>query len=121
MRVHVLTNVYPQIHSEVAKLITRREKSKVIVDNVDVSGNELAHKLHNDYSDLSFKSVGIFYYLKDRGSNWTFDEKDLYNRFKDGKTAVRGGIKELKNHGIITEEPYQIAGSAQGKKWILSL
>jgi len=98
-----------------------RSKSKVIVDNVDVTGKELVTKIEDDYSDLSFKAIGLFYFLKNKYEGWTFDEKDLYGRFDDGKTAVRGGIKELKNHGIITEEPYQIAGRKQGKKWILTL
>lgn len=95
-----------------------REKSKVIVDNIN--DKEMAHTLQDQYSDLSFKAIGILYFLKGKNKEWAFDEKDLYGMFKEGKTAVRSGIKELKGHGIIIEEPYQEAG-LQGKQWVLSL
>ena len=95
--------------------------SKCIDDQIDISDTELVSKLESSHSDLSFKAIGILFFLKNKHKGWSFHEKDLYGRFDDGKTAVRGGIKELKNHGIITEEPYQIAGRKQGKKWILTL
>lgn len=101
--------------------MTLRSKSKIVVDKVNESEDEITDKLEKDYADLSFKAIGIFYYLKGKRNEWMFDEKDLYDRFKDGKTSVRSGIKELKKHGIIREEPYSVASYRQGKKWVLSL
>lgn len=95
-----------------------REKSKRVINKIRTK--DIAEKLENDYSDLSFKAIGILFYLKNKPAGWAFDEKDLYSKFKDGETAVRSGIKELKEHDIIIEEQYNEAGK-QGKTWTLTL
>lgn len=50
---------------------------------------------------LSFKAVGIHTYLMSKPDNWTVQEADLANRHADGATAVRSGLKELKDKGYI--------------------
>lgn len=50
---------------------------------------------------LSFKAVGILAYLLSKPDNWTIREADLVKRHTDGATAVRSGLRELKDHGYL--------------------
>ena len=65
---------------------------------------------------LSFKAVGIHTYLMTKPDNWTIREADLAARHNEGTTAVRSGLKELKNAGYIEtvqsrDKTGQITGS----------
>ena len=51
--------------------------------------------------NLSFKAKGILSYLLSKPDDWKVYENDLVNQSKDGKTAVRSGLKELREQGYI--------------------
>ena|SRR5690554_304744 len=51
--------------------------------------------------NLSFKAKGILSYLLSKPDDWKVYEDDLVNQSKDGKTAVRSGLKELQEQGYI--------------------
>lgn len=48
---------------------------------------------------LSFKAVGILTYLLSKPDNWTILEADLVKRHTDGDSAIRTGLKELRDFG----------------------
>jgi len=54
---------------------------------------------------LSFKAVGILTYLLSKPDNWKVREEDLAQRHTDGTTAVRSGLKELKDLGYLVSVP----------------
>lgn len=95
-----------------------REKSKVVVDNIN--DDEMVEKLESEHSDLSYKAMGVLFFLRAKGEGWYFDLKDLYNKFGDGRKAVKGGIDELEKHGILRKQRYE-GDFKQGYKWILTL
>lgn len=94
-------------------------KDKDMINRINISNHKLVEKLEKQY-DLSFKAVGILFYLKHKHSEWMFNEKDLYNLFSEGKTAVRSGLKELKDSGILKETKWSSADK-QGTHWVLRI
>ena len=69
-----------------------------------------------DNDQLSFKAKGILTYLMSRPDGWQVNIEDLINRSTDGKSAIRSGIKELKDAGHIRykELPRDTAGQFTG-------
>jgi|SRR5690554_421498 len=61
----------------------------------------IMHKEFLSNENLSFKAKGILSYLLSKPDDWKVYEDDLVNQSKDGKTAVRSGLKELQEQGYI--------------------
>ncbi len=54
-----------------------------------------------DDDRLSWKAKGIYLYLVSRPDKWDYYIQDIINRSKDGKDAVKSGIKELEKYGYL--------------------
>jgi len=57
-----------------------------------------------DNEELSWKAKGIHTYLISRPPGWGFHISDIVNKSKEGKTAVRSGLDELKDAGLLKIE-----------------
>jgi len=55
--------------------------------------------------DLSFKAKGILAYLLSKPDNWKCNRKHLAKIGPDGITAVRSGLKELRDKGYLESRP----------------
>jgi hypothetical protein len=65
-----------------------------------------------DNKDLSFKAKGILTYLLSRPDGWEVNLVDLANRGTEGLSAIKSGVKELKDAGYIKHSRIR---SATGK------
>lgn len=50
---------------------------------------------------LSYKAVGIHTYLMSKPDEWEANEIDIVKRHKEGRTAVRSAISELRKYGYM--------------------
>lgn len=57
------------------------------------------HKGFFENPELSFKAKGILGYLLTKPDGWEVRLEDLIKRSKDGRDAVKTGLKELQEHG----------------------
>ena len=64
-------------------------------------------KIHNrviEDSNLSFKALGLYLYLRSKPNDWRFTEDTIAKQHKDGVTSVRSAIKELEHAGYLKRE-----------------
>ena len=69
---------------------------------------------------LSWKAKGLLAYLLGKPKDWQVMVADLINRSKDGKTAIRSGLKELKMFGYAKHACIRKAGQITGWEWHVS-
>lgn len=55
---------------------------------------------------LSARAVGVYVYMVQQGSYATAEE--LAKEFKEGRDAMRGALKELRTHGLITTKKIKL-------------
>ncbi|MFI9825223.1 hypothetical protein ACIHFC_32955 [Streptomyces sp. NPDC052013] len=55
-------------------------------------------------SQLSFKAKGLFGLLSTHREGWRMTVTDIARRGRDGESAVKSGLKELKKHGFLVRE-----------------
>lgn len=66
---------------------------------------------------LSFKAVGILTYLLSKPDNWTVLEADLVKRHTEGDTAIRSGLKELRDFGYLEKVSVRDAATQRITGW----
>ncbi len=64
---------------------------------------------------LSWKAKGLYLYLVSRPDGWDYYVQDIINRSKDGKDAVKSGLKELEEYGYLKREKVQNEKGQFGK------
>jgi len=70
---------------------------------------------------LSWKAVGILWYLLSHPDGWRFYRADLISRHTDGKDAVQTGLRELRDYGYLkTVASKGTAGTFDGQSWYIS-
>jgi len=67
-------------------------------------------------SDLSWKAKGLLIYLLDRPPNWKVNFTHLSKVSKEGKTALRTAVDELKKNGYLSIKKVRGKGG-QIRKW----
>jgi hypothetical protein len=79
------------------------------------------NQLIND-NNLSAKAKGIFVYLLSKPDDWRFYVDEVTSAFKEGKTAVQTGIKELEDYGYLERERlYDMEHKIVSWDWIMKL
>ena len=58
-------------------------------------------------TELSFKAKGLFGYLQSKPDGWKFSVERIALQAKEGKTAIREGLKELEQAGWIRKVPQE--------------
>lgn len=66
---------------------------------------------------LSFKAKGILAYLLSKPDNWKVIVGNLVKYFKDGKSAVYAGLKELKECGYYVKTPIRSEDGRRISRW----
>jgi hypothetical protein len=67
-------------------------------------------------SNLSFKAKGILSYLLSRPDGWETNIPDLINHSTDKETAIRTGIRELREAGYLKQN--QVREGGKIIKWV---
>jgi hypothetical protein len=97
-----------EVHNIMTLIRTKHENNFSVISN----------KIAKD-KNLSYKAKGIWFYAFTKPDDWVFYEKDLIENSKDGRDAVRSGLKELEEHGYLhrfrTRGPF---GRIQKSEWI---
>ena len=63
---------------------------------------------------LSLKAKGLFAFIQAKPDGWSFSVERISSQTKDGTTAIREGLKELEECGLLIREPMR---NEQGK-WV---
>ena len=66
---------------------------------------------------LSFKAVGILTYLLSKPDNWVILEADIVKRHTDGDSAIRTGLKELRDFGYLEKVPVRDEITKRIARW----
>ena len=75
--------------------------AKLIIKNrYGIAPNEI---LNNE--NISLKAKGLYTYLQSKPDGWKFSIQRISIQTKDGKSAIRGAIKELENLGYLKRIP----------------
>ena len=68
---------------------------------------------------LSYKAKGILTYLLSRPDGWEVNVPDLVNHGKEGASAIRSGLKELRDAHHVFYNPTREGGHI--KKWVIEV
>jgi hypothetical protein len=79
--------------------VKKRDDPYVILDKLFLSNNA-----------LSWKAKGLLAYLLSKPDDWQIAENDLIRQSKDGRDAVRAGLRELEIHGYLTRRQIRVSG-----------
>lgn len=74
--------------------VDKRDNPYVIIDKTGLNDDR-----------LSFKAKGILAFLLSKPDNWYCHRSHLAKVGPDGETAVRSGLKELKEYGYLEKKP----------------
>jgi hypothetical protein len=70
---------------------------------------------------LTWKAKALHTYLVTRPDEWSFNERDIIKRGKDGRDGVRAGLIELEEAGYLRRETIFGAGHrAAGRRWTIN-
>jgi len=81
------------------KTIIRTKKSENPFVMIDKYGVNDEH--------LSWKAKGILVYLLSKPDDWTVRVEDLVKRAKDGRDAVKAGLRELEDNGYLSRHQHR--------------
>lgn len=90
-----------------------------------VSRNQLYKTVHlkgcEDDPRLSWKAVGILWFLLSRPEDWQIYQRDLLKRHTDGLASLRTGLKELEEAGYLKRRFLRGEdGKLTGRDWLVS-
>ena len=90
------------------------------IDEDIVWANVVCNACHFDDA-LSWKAVGLLWYLLSHPDKWRFYRADLIRRHSDGERAVKSGLKELREGGYLrTVKRQGKDGTFDGYEWYIS-
>lgn len=70
---------------------------------------------------LSWKAVGVHFYLTTRPDGWKFHREDLIARHADARTSVKGALAELRSAGYLRLVRERLAsGTVADWRWFVS-
>lgn len=71
-----------------------------LINKTQNNFTQITNNLVND-TRLSLKSKGLYLYLASKPDDWDFYISEIASKNKDGKEAVRAGLKELERNGYL--------------------
>jgi len=71
-----------------------------LINRIETNFTQVSNNIVSN-SEISFKAKGIYLHLMSKPDGWKFFSSEIVKSAKDGKEAVKSGLKELEEKGYL--------------------